>query len=60
MTPEPNDGIYAQERVESFVRRFGHPTTNDTLYFTGLHRVGERSQATGLSLHHLCAFTHVV
>ncbi len=51
MTPEPNGGIYAQERVESFVRRFGHPTKNDTLYFTGLHRVGERSQATGLSLH---------
>jgi hypothetical protein len=51
MTPEPNGGFYAQERVESFVRRFGHPTENDTLYFTGMHRVGERSQTTGLHLH---------
>lgn len=50
MTPEPNGGMYAEERVESFVRRFGHPAKNDTLYFTGLHRVGERSDATGLSL----------
>jgi hypothetical protein len=51
MTPEPDGGFYAEQRVAFFVRRFGRSIENDTLYFTGLHRVGERSQTTGLSLH---------
>jgi hypothetical protein len=51
MTPEPDGGFYAEQRVASFVRRFGRSIENDTLYFTGLHRVGERAQTTGLNLH---------
>jgi hypothetical protein len=40
MTPEPNAGYYGHEGVEAFVRRYGHVTVGDTLYFTGIHRSG--------------------
>jgi hypothetical protein len=50
MTPEPNGGFYAEHRVAKFVMRFGHPVENNAVYFTGLHRVGEPSQQTGLIL----------
>lgn len=50
MTPEPDDGLYGQEGVETFVRLFGHQTDGDTLYFTGMHRVNVRNSATGLTM----------
>lgn len=50
MTPEPDAGFYGEEGVKAFVRRYGHPTKNDTLYFTGLHRIGRRNDTSGLTL----------
>lgn len=50
MTPEPNVGFYGTEGVEAFVRRYGHPTANDTLYFTGAHRVGQACPSSGQTL----------
>lgn len=50
MTPEPDAGFYGEQGVQAFVRRFGRPTGNDTLYFTGLHKVGQRNATTGLTL----------
>jgi hypothetical protein len=50
MTPEPDDGYYGQHGVEAFLRRYGRPTANDTLYFTGVHRVGETCKVTGQRL----------
>lgn len=50
MTPEPNGGIYGEGGVEVFVRKFGRPTGNDTLYFTGTHRADCRNSRTGLTL----------
>lgn len=50
MTPEPDAGFYGQAGVKAFVQQYGHPTANDTLYFTGLHRVGNRNDNTGLTL----------
>lgn len=51
MTPEPTGGFYGENGVEKFVRKFGKPTANDTLYFTGLHRSGIRNSSTNLTLH---------
>lgn len=51
MTPEPTGGFYGENGVEKFVRKFGKPTANDTLYFTGLHRSGIRNASTSLTLH---------
>ncbi len=50
MTPEPTGGIYGENGVEVFVRKFGKPTVNDTLYFTGLHKVNIKNNSTGLTL----------
>lgn len=50
MTPEPDGGMYKADGVAAFVRRFGAPTDNDTLYFTGTHRVNARNDKTGLTL----------
>lgn len=50
MTPEPTGGMYGERGVKAFVSKFGSPTVNDTLYFTGTHRVGRRNNKTGLSL----------
>ena len=50
MTPEPNGGDYAEFGVKAFVRKYGKPTDDDTLYFTGTHRVNFRSDKTGLTL----------
>jgi hypothetical protein len=50
MTPEPTGGMYGERGVRAFVSKFGSPTGNDTLYFTGTHRAGTRSEKTGLSL----------
>ena len=50
MTPEPTGGIYGENGVEVFVRKFGKPTENDTLYFTGLHKANNKNNSTGLTL----------
>lgn len=50
MTPEPTGGMYGDRGVKAFVTKFGSPTGDDTLYFTGTHRVGMRNEKTGLSL----------
>ena len=50
MTPEPTGGIYGENGVEFFVRKFGKPTRNDTLYFTGLHKANSKNNSTGLTL----------
>ena len=50
MTPEPDGGMYGDAGVKAFVRKFGSPAENDTLYFTGTHRVNERNAKTKLTL----------
>ena len=50
MTPEPTGGTYGENGVEVFVRKFGRPTRDDTLYFTGLHRADCKNNSTGLTL----------
>jgi hypothetical protein len=36
--------------VKSFVRKYGKPSGEDTLYFTGLHRADCRNEKNGLTL----------
>lgn len=53
MTPEPNGGFYNEQGAEAFVRRFGYPDRAgrpDRLNFGGVHRVGVRHPATGLTM----------
>ena len=50
MTPEPNGGMYFEQGVKAFVRQFGSPASDDTLYFTGTHRANLRNEKTGLTL----------
>lgn len=53
MTPEPTGGIYKEQSVEAFIRKFGYPDKNDKpdrLNFGGVHRAGERQPSTGLTM----------
>jgi hypothetical protein len=53
MTPEPKGGIYKEDGVIEFVRRFGYPDQNgkpDRLNFGGQFRVGETNSRTGLRM----------
>jgi hypothetical protein len=53
MTPEPTGGLYKDQGVEAFIRRFGYPDKNDVpdrLNFGGIHRVGVRQPNTGLTM----------
>lgn len=50
MTPEPDGGMYGMEGVKAFVRQFGAPARDDTLYFTGTHRANDRNARTGFTL----------
>jgi hypothetical protein len=50
MTPEPDGGMYGENGVKAFVKKFGKPTQNDTLYFTGTHRANCRNEKTRLTL----------
>ncbi|MHB1332516.1 MAG: MvaI/BcnI family restriction endonuclease [Sulfuriferula sp.] len=50
ITPEPNGGMYGEEGVKAFVHKYGKPSKNDTLYFTGTHRADCRNAKTGLTL----------
>lgn len=53
MTPEPTGGLYKDQGVEAFIRKFGYPDKNDVedrLNFGGIHRVGVRQTNTGLTM----------
>lgn len=50
MTPEPDGGMYGGEGVKAFVREYGKPTGEDTLYFIGTHRAECRNAKTCLTL----------
>ncbi len=50
MTPEPDGGYCGDRKVEAFVRKYGHGTGDDTLYFTGTHRVGEQNRTTSMTM----------
>ena len=55
MTREPDGGMYGESvfgesGVKVFVREYGKPTGDDTLYFTGTHRADCRNEKTGLTL----------
>lgn len=47
MTPEPNGGFYGENGCEAFLRKYGYLRKDDSMYFTGVHKVGERKKATG-------------
>ena len=42
--------MYGERGVKVFVREYGKPTGDDTLYFTGTHRADCRNVKTGLIL----------
>ncbi|MEX0959539.1 MAG: MvaI/BcnI family restriction endonuclease [Burkholderiales bacterium] len=53
MTPEPDGGVYKEDGVEEFVRRFGYPDEmgrRDRLNFGGVHVAGVPHPKTGLRL----------
>lgn len=50
ITTEPNGGMYGENGVKAFVRKYGKPSGEDTLYFTGTHRAACRNNKTGLTL----------
>jgi hypothetical protein len=53
MTPEPRGGLYREDGVIEFVRRFGYPDQNgkpDRLNFGGQFKVGVTNERTGLRL----------
>jgi MvaI/BcnI restriction endonuclease family len=50
MTPEPKGGFYGEEGAKAFVERYGHVVKDGGMYFTGGHKVGERCNATGLTM----------
>ena len=47
MTPEPDGGYYGEYGVEAFLRKYGYMRNDDTMYFTGVHKVNERKAKTG-------------
>lgn len=53
-TPEPTMGVYTDEGVDAFIRRFGYPDRNgrpDRLNFGGIHKGGQPAhRLTGLRL----------
>jgi hypothetical protein len=50
MTPEPNGGYYGTHGVDAFLRKYGRRLENDSIYFTGTHRVGEICTTSGQEL----------
>ncbi len=47
MTPEPNGGYYGVNGAEAFLRKYGRFVPPDSLYFTGIHKVGETCAKSG-------------
>lgn len=53
LTPEPTGGIYQEEGVEGFVRRYGYPDTEgrrDRINFSSPHRTGIENAKTNLTM----------
>lgn len=50
MTPEPDGGYYGANGVEAFLRQYGRQINPDTLYFTGIHRIGRKCPGSSLTL----------
>jgi hypothetical protein len=53
MTPEPSGGVYQDNSVAEFIRRFGYPDKSgkpDRLNFGGIHKYNEMHQTTKLRL----------
>jgi hypothetical protein len=53
MTPEPTDGLYVSEGVESFINKYGYADKKqrmDRRNFGGIHRSGKIQVSTGLEL----------
>lgn len=53
MTPEPTGGVYKEEGVIEFIKKYGYPDKQgkpDRLNFGGIHKYGERQATTGLTL----------
>jgi len=53
MTPEPTDGLYKTDGIESFIRRYGYLDKSgkeDRLNFGGIHKSGIRSSLTNLEM----------
>lgn len=50
MTPEPNGGFYGENGLAAFVRKYGYPSSQDRLDFTGLHKLGSANSKTQLTL----------
>lgn len=53
MTPEPDEGIYAQDGVIEFLKRFGYPDKKgrpDRQNFGGVYRYAKPSNLTGLRM----------
>lgn len=56
MTPEPTNGLYVEDGVESFMRRYGYADLSgkegreDRINFGGVHKAGKRQNRTGLKL----------
>lgn len=48
-TPEPDMGVYSENFAE-FMQRFGYQDDEGNWRVTGLHRVGERCEQSGLTL----------
>ena len=52
-TPEPDGGVYADDGVETFIRRYGYPDVSgieDRLNFGGAHKFGILHPKTSLTL----------
>ena len=50
MTPEPDSGYYGDNGAEAFLRKYGYLRPDDTMYFTGVHKVNEKQKKTGQTL----------
>jgi hypothetical protein len=52
MTPEPTSGVYVEEGIKEFMRRYGYPdrTIPDRRNFGGIHSTHQLCVATGLQL----------
>ena len=50
MTPEPDGGYYGLQGTEAFLRKYGYRRSDDVVYFTGLHKVGQLQEKTRQTL----------
>jgi hypothetical protein len=50
MTPEPDSGFYKEHGSIEFIRKYGHVTGENEMYFTGDHKVGGMNKTTNMRL----------